>query len=44
MKQKPIIITNENPDEVDVKTTYDHKSGVIRIKIKSNEKNIHKPK
>ena len=35
---KPVIIRNGNPDEVDVKTTYDEKAGVYRIYIKLKKK------
>ena len=36
--QKPIIITNENPQEIEVKTTYDDRAEVIRIKMKLKQK------
>jgi len=31
---KPIIITNHNPKEIEIKSTYDFKSEVLRIKVK----------
>lgn len=33
---KPIIITNHNPKEIEIKSSYDFKSEVLRIKVKLN--------
>ena len=34
---EPVIITNNDPNEIDVKTTYDEKAEVYRIYIMFNK-------